>query len=269
MDSLRIKHRKTWFRYSEQVGGDAITFLQHFQNMSFIDAVNYLLAFNGHSRDAPVAIPKRTHDPPPESPKQPFTLPEPSADNRRVFAYLLKRGIAKQVVGAFLSSGLLYEDAQYHNCVFVGRNAGNEAVFATKRETYDMDSSGFKGDVPGSDKAVAFRLACNQDIDSVHVFEAPIDLMSYMTLRRELTSNAIALCCLHDGALETYLKENPHIKHIILCLDADRWALEAIQRIQAKYGPLGYTVTTDLPSCGKDWNEHLQIKKEKSKLKER
>jgi hypothetical protein len=53
MDSLRIKNRRTWVRYSEQVGGDAITFLQHFHNMSFPDAVKYLLAFNGHSRDAP------------------------------------------------------------------------------------------------------------------------------------------------------------------------------------------------------------------------
>ncbi len=269
MDSLRIKNRKTWFRYSEQVGGDAITFLQHFHNMSFPDAVKHLLAFNGYSRDASLDVLQRSQAPPPEPVKVEFALPEASADNRRVFAYLLKRGIAKQVIGAFLDSGLLYEDAKYHNCVFVGRNAEDKAVFANKRGTYDQDGSGFKGDEPGSDKAIAFRLPCDPDIDTVHVFEAPIDLMSYMTLHRDLTSNAVALCCLHDGALETYLSENPHIKHIILCLDADKWAQEAIQRIQARYEPLSYTVTTDLPTCGKDWNEHLQIKKEKSKNKER
>lgn len=194
MDSLRIKNRKTWIRYSEQVGGDAITFLQHFQNMSFTDAVKYLLAFNGHSRDAPTALPKRIHDPPPEPPKQPFALPAPSADNHRAFAYLMKRGIAKPVVGAFLSSGLLYEDVEYHNCVFVGRNASGEAVFAYKRGTYDQNGSGFKDDVPGSDKSVAFRLPCKPDRDTVHVFESLIDLMSYMTLHRELTMrNAVAL----------------------------------------------------------------------------
>ncbi len=267
MDSLRIKNRKTWFRYSEQIGGDAITFLQHFHGLSFADAVKNLLAFNGHSRDAPPTRPKRTHGPPLKPPKQPFALPEISADNRRVFAYLMKRGIAKQVIGAFIDSGLLYEDAKYHNCVFVGRNAENKAVFAYKRGTYDR--SGFKGDVPGSDKAIAFRLPCVPDIDSVYVFEAPIDLMSYMTLHRNLTGNAVALCCLHDGALETYLNENPHIRNIILCLDADKWAQEAIQRIRGKYEPQGYTVTTDLPSYGKDWNEHLQIKKQKTKHKER
>ena len=35
MDSLRIKNRRTWFRYSEGVGGDAITFLQRFCGKSF------------------------------------------------------------------------------------------------------------------------------------------------------------------------------------------------------------------------------------------
>lgn len=53
MDSLRIKNRRTWFRYSEKVGGDAITFLQHFCNKSFPEAVEYLLAFHNRSRDSP------------------------------------------------------------------------------------------------------------------------------------------------------------------------------------------------------------------------
>lgn len=45
MDSLRIKNRRTWFRYSQNVGGDAISFLQHFHNKSFPEAVEYLLAY--------------------------------------------------------------------------------------------------------------------------------------------------------------------------------------------------------------------------------
>ena len=38
--------------------------------------------------------------------------------------------------------------------------------------------------------------------------EAPIDLMSYCTLHRSVKSNAVALCCLYDGPLDTYLQEN-------------------------------------------------------------
>ncbi len=256
MDSIRIKNRRTWFRYSENTGGDAITFLQHFENMSFPEAVEYLLARNGRARDSPQE--SRQSKPHPKEEKVPFVLPPPNGEHRRVFAYLRKRGVAAQVINSFLAGGLLYEDSEYHNCVFVGQDAGGTAVFANKRGTYDLNGSGFKGDVPGSDKTVAFRLPCDPASDVVHVFEAPIDLMSYLTLHREVTGNAVALCCLHDGALATYLKEHPHLRRIVLCLDMDKWGLAATERIREAYTQKGYTVTTEAPASGKDWNEYLQ-----------
>ena len=103
MDSLRIKDRRTWFRYSQNTGGDAITFLQQFCGKSFPEAVEYLLIFHGKARDAPIPQPK------PISPKQEFSLPPRNADDRRVFAYLRKRGIAAQVIRQFMNSGLLYQ----------------------------------------------------------------------------------------------------------------------------------------------------------------
>lgn len=61
MDSIRIKDRRTWFRYSEGIGGDAITFLQRFYNKSFPEAVEYLLTWHGRARDSPPAsIPRQT-----------------------------------------------------------------------------------------------------------------------------------------------------------------------------------------------------------------
>ena len=92
MDSLRIKNRRTWFRYSEGIGGDAIAFVQHFCQKSFPEAVDYLLDFQGGARSflAPPSIPK--YEP------VPFALPPPNPDNRRVTAYLQKRGIAPQTI---------------------------------------------------------------------------------------------------------------------------------------------------------------------------
>jgi len=253
MDSLRIKDRRTWFRYSEKVGGDAIAFLEHFHNMSFVEAVDFLLSHRGRARDAPEApLPASRQE------KPPFVLPPENADHRRVFAYLRKRGIAPSVIRGFLSAGLLYEDAQYHNCVFVGRNTSGQPVFANKRGTYDQNGSGFKGDVPGGDKDVAFRLPGDRGRDSVFVFEAPIDLMSFCTLHRDVTGNAVALCGLYEGPLDTYLQEHPHLWHIVLCLDADRWGREAADRLTQKYREKGYTVSVRTPPRGKDWNEYLQ-----------
>ena len=48
MDSIRIKDRRTWKRYSNGKGGDAITFLQEFCGKDFREAVNYLLEFTGN-----------------------------------------------------------------------------------------------------------------------------------------------------------------------------------------------------------------------------
>ena len=251
MDSLRIKDRRTWFRYSQNTGGDAITFLQQFCGKSFPEAVEYLLTFHGKARDAPIPQPK------PISPKQKFSLPPRNADDRRVFAYLRKRDIAAQVIRQFLNAGLLYEDAVHHNCVFVGKNSAGQVKYAGLRGTYDREGKGFRGDVTGSDKRVGFALPYDRSSDQVFVFEAPIDLMSYLTLHRN-TPNALALCGLYDGALQAYLTDHPQIKRIELCLDADEPGQKAAQQLQEKYQLQGYAVTVEKPRCGKDWNEYLQ-----------
>ena len=199
------------------------------------------------------------HSKPAQQEEKPvFALPIANGDQRRVFAYLQKRGISAQVIRGFIDSGLLYEDSLHHNCVFVGREASGKPVFASKRGTYDLNGSGFKGDVPGSNKDVAFRLPCDPALDWVAVFEAPIDLMSFCTLHRQVRSNAVALCGLYQGPLDTYLRENPHLKRIVLCLDVDRPRREATKKFQAEYAQKGYDVSTQTPAQGKDWNAYLQ-----------
>jgi hypothetical protein len=264
MDSLRIKNRRTWFRYSEKRGGDAIDFLQHFCGKSFPEAVDYLLAYHGGARypRAPPAVPPKKQE------VKPFSLPPPNAGNRRVTAYLRKRGIAAQVIENFIKAGLLYEDAEHHNCVFVGRNKDGEAVFAAKRGTYDRNGASFRGGEPGSNKETGFRLPCDLDSLRLFVFEAPIDLMSYCTLHRRVKSNAVALCCLYEGPVDTYLQENPHIRLIDLCLDADGPGREAAEKMKEKYAGKGYVVSIHTPPRGKDWNEYLQFR-QKSREKER
>ena len=253
MDSLRIKNRRTWFRYSEGKGGDAIEFLRHFHGMAFGEAVHYLLAFNGYPVDAPGSLPLRRTRPPPQRERPAFVLPPPNGNNERVRAYLRGRGIASSIIDSFIEAGLLYEDER-HNCVFVGRNSAGKAVFVTKRGTYD--GTPFRGGVLGSDKDVAFRLPCDPALDWVAVFEAPIDLMSWFTLYGPCS--AVALCCLYDGPVDAYLRQNSHLRRILLCLDADGPGRDAAGKLTAKYRALGYEVEDQLPPSGKDWNAYLQ-----------
>ena len=261
MDSIRIKERLTWRRYSTRQGGDAISFLQEFCGMRFPEAVDYLLAYHGRSRDSPdrdKPIPRPKPSPPKEKP--PFVLPPANPDQRRVSTYLRKRGIASQVIQRFLDAGLLYEDAPYHNCVFVGRDGSGQPKFASKRGTLDFNGSGFKRDVLGSDKKVGFRLPCEPEIEEVAVFEAPIDLMSYCTLCPEVHSNAVALCGLYSGPLDTYLQDHPHLKSIKLLLDNDEPGIAAAKEMREKYRAAGYEVEIRVPKYGKDWNAQLKYK---------
>ena len=181
MDSLRIKNRRTWYRYSERVGGDAITFLQHFCGRSFPEAVEDLLAFHGRARDAPAERSRQTEQAP--EPPKPFALPPRHTDARRVYAYLKKRGVSPQIIRSFISAGLLYEDSEHHNCVFVGF-AGDRPAYAMQRGT--LQDKRFVGEVVGSDKRYSFAVPMTPgDSPTLCVFESAIDALSYLTLLKQ------------------------------------------------------------------------------------
>lgn len=264
MDSLRIKERKTWFRYSEQTGGDAISFIMHFQGKSFPEAVRWLCEFNGQRTNE---LPE-PHRPEKDTNRESFSLPKPYENNNRVFAYLRRRGISSQVINSLINLGLLYEESAHHNCVFVGRDKEGKAVYASLRGTYDCGASSFKGDAPGGDKSFGFRLPCEDEADTVHVYESPVDLMSFMTLQRESLGGALALCCLHDASLERYLSDFPQLKNIVFCLDNDRWGRGTAEKMASKYYELGYAAEILKPPHGKDWNEYLQAKNAEKKRRE-
>ena len=173
MDSIRIKDRRTWFRYSEGIGGDAITFLQRFYNKSFPEAVEYLLTWHGRVRDSPPAsTPRQTKE---KEEKVPFTLPPANVDHRRVFAYLRKRGIAPQVIRGFVEAGLLYEDAQHHNCVFVGRTNQERRYLPINEE-------------PMIGTAAASRGMSQAAIRISHFdFTAARSIMQFLSLRHQST----------------------------------------------------------------------------------
>ena len=66
-------------------------------------------------------------------------------------------------------------------------------------------------------------------------------------MHRDVTRNAVALCGLYEGPLDTYLRENPQIKYIFLCLDADGPGKEAAERMKDKYAQKGYVVSYKPP----------------------
>ena len=146
--------------------------------MCFLEVVDYLLVYHGRSRNSP----DRDKPPAPSLLRPGRNRPSPC---HRVFVYLL----APRVIRAFMDAGLLYEDAQYHNCVFVcGRDGSGQPRFASKWGTCDLGGSSFKRDVLGSDKKIGFRLPCAPEIEEIAVFEATIVLVSFCTLYRLMST---------------------------------------------------------------------------------
>ena len=118
-DSLKISNGK-WCWWSRGIGGtNALDYLTTVEGVSFLDAVQRILG------ELP-RVPTKS-EPTAPLPKTEFTLPPKHADTRRVFAYLRSRGIDAEIINHCIKHGQLYEDAERHNCVFVGYEHGKPA----------------------------------------------------------------------------------------------------------------------------------------------
>lgn len=240
-----------WYDHAIGRGGGPVSFVQRFYDMRYPDAVLLLLggetgATYPSAKEKPVEAPKR------------FALPPSNRDMRRVYAYLMKqRRISKDVISAFARAGILYEDAEHHNCVFVGTDEHGVARHAHKRSTNSFGKA-FRVNVEGSDPRYSFHMGGPES--SLYVFEAPIDLMSYMTIYpdRWLERNAVACCGTSLHPVLKMLELSPQISKINLCLDHDKAGQEACERMEGELHKLGY-LTERCVSQAKDWNEDLKI----------
>ena len=238
-----------WFDHAVQNGGGAISFVQNYYGLSYPEAVSLLLG--GEQGQAyPVARQK-------EKPPKPFALP-PKADNaRRVFAYLVQhRNLAPSVVRYFLNHQLLYEDARHHNCVFVGTDAQGVPRHAHLRSTNSRGKA-FRLNVEGSDPRYSFRHMGTDG--TLLVFEAPIDLLSHVTLHPGNWSDHsyVACCGTSVQPVLTALEQMPQPDTVYLCLDNDAAGHAASERMAGEIAQRFDVTTERLLPVRKDWNEDL------------
>lgn len=199
-DSITIRG-STWFDHKNQVGGGAIKFMQYHYGMDFPTAVQELLG----QRIEPLSpVPQRTVVQKEKS--REFKLPEANENMHRVFAYLIKqRFIAPDIISFFAKNHTLYEDKEYHNAVFVGIDENGVPRQAHKRGTATFGKS-FRQTVEGSDTKYSF--AHFGKSEKLFVFEAPIDMLSYLTLYLEnwQDHSYIAMNGVYENAVLTALK---------------------------------------------------------------
>ena len=259
-DSLKISNGK-WYWWSRGFGGySALDYLIKVKEYDFVEAVEILTGQTMSDWKPPA--PKKNE------PKV-LLLPLKNKDCNRVIQYLFGRGIDYQLIQECIADGTLYESANYHNVVFIGKDESGTPKYAALRSTL---GSTFKQDASGSDKRYSFRLLAREPTDTVHLFEAAIDLLSYATYlkcegkdykgenllslsgvyqpKKELKDSTIPI------ALSTFLKANPQIKTLYLHLDNDntgRRCTAALKVLLQK----DYEIVDAPPPVGKDVNDFL------------
>ena len=211
-----------WFDHATEQGGRAISFVKQFYGLSYPDAMSLLLG-DDLGGSYPAAKEKV------QEPAKPFVLPPQSESMRRVYAYLLqKRCIGREILNAFVRKKLIYESCEksrdgtkeYHNAVFVGFDEHGVPRHGHKRGLYTM-GQGYRGNIEGSDPRHSFHYLGGDD--TLYVFEAPIDLLSYISLFPEgwQEHNYVACCGTSSIPVLEMLRQLPQLQQVYLCLDND------------------------------------------------
>ena len=239
-DSLTVCGNK-WFRHSQSKGGFPVDFVMEFYGKSFPEAVQMLTGETGEVQ--PEADP---------APSPAFRLPLRNVTNANILNYLTQeRKLSPSLVNFFIVAGDIYEDAAHHNVVFVGRDADGHPRYASSRGIREK----FRQDTAGAEKAFGF--AHRGTDKQLLVFEAPIDLLSFIELfpKNWQQHNYLSLGGVSGKALRQFLSERPDVERVFLCLDADKAGEDACKCLAALL-PDTVSVTRIQP-CMKDWNEVL------------
>ena len=239
-DSLTVCGNK-WFRHSQSKGGLPVDFVMEFYGKSFPEAVQMLTGEPGEAQ--PEAGP---------APSPAFRLPLRNVTNANILNYLTQeRKLSPSLVNFFIAAGDIYEDSSHHNVVFVGRDADGHPRYASSRGINEK----FRQDAAGAEKAFGF--AHRGTDKQLLVFEAPIDLLSFIELfpKNWQQHNYLSLGGVSGKALRQFLSERPDVERVFLCLDADKAGEDACKRLTALL-PDTVSVTRIQP-CMKDWNDVL------------
>lgn len=241
-----------WFRHSRGVGGGPIQFMEHFYGMDFIESVKYLL--NGEEGVEFTQAEKQIY----EKPK--FKMPKLSKNMHRTFAYLIKtRKIDADIVQHFVDAKKIQETEEYHNVAFCGYD--EQGVMKQMHLRSTIPGNRFFQDIDGSDKQFYFRHEGNGS--DVYAFEAPIDMLSYITMHKENWQEQSYVCLggVAIDALTNIMKNNENIQRVHLCVDKDEAGDKTVKRIGEELTEKGIEWDRIIPE-NKDWNEDLISKAE-------
>lgn len=278
-DSFCMKENGAWWWHSRGLhGSNAISFLMDAEGMSFqaavMEVLNTIESYYQAGSDTGSRAeyhPRKPVERQPEEKK--LLMPERDTDTSVIRAYLEGRGIDPEVINHFISQGTVYQDARYKSVCFVGSDAAGNPRLINVRGT----RGSFKGNLEGSDRRYAFMNHSDVRRD-VHLFEAPIDLLSYATIIKESGKdfrgfNLVSMsgiCGKGDEeeirlpiCMEEYLGRFPETTVAYIHFDNDAAGHIAGNRLQTALEARNVQVRQIYPPAGyKDVNDFLTAWKE-------
>ena len=257
---------------------------------NFYDALNYLMEQTGMNAENYEQVIKNNEEKYKDfnnkwkedtsKPKH-IILPEKNENNKRVFAYLMSRGIDKEIINYCIDNHFLYEDKEHHNVIFLGYDENNEVKFGCARAS---NQTRFMMDLRGSSKEYSFRLLAKEKSSGVHIFESAIDLLSYATLIKNRgmnfrNFNLVSLSGVYQTAsnigeskvpvaIKKLLEAHKEINTIILHLDNDIAGKNATEAFKIKLEK-DYKILDRPSTFGKDVNDFLRHQIEEKNKKSR
>jgi len=259
-DSLKISHGK-WYWWSHGVGGaSALDYLIKVQGMDFIPAVE---AVSNQTALVSSAVHSTAQK------KKQLYLPPYNFECSKARAYLLGRGIDKDILNDFIAKGQIAESDETGSALFFGKNGEGQIKQCSERAT---DGTTNKKDSAGSDRSYFFASFAESPCPSVSVFESAIDLLSFATILKMRgvdykQFNMMSLSGIYlPGKDETsfkiptslgrFLDEHKDTASIFLHLDSDYAGRRGAAGIITVLGD-SYTVRYLPPKYGKDYNDYL------------
>ena len=236
-----------WYSHYSGEGGDAISFARRFFHMDFKEAVRFLLEQSAVPAAGPVQCKRQGQ-------KQ-LRLPPKDSSEEQGRRYLTDiRKVSADVAGYFIETGQVYQSRaegvrqgqEQCSLVLVGMDRDGAPRQAHIK---GMRQRAFRYDAPGSDKAYGFRHMGGSG--PLYVFEAAVDLMSYVSLYPKdwRQGNYLALNGTAEAALFRTLEEYPEVRGVVLVLDNDAGGIEGVMRLTGRLREKGYTdVSVQLPA---------------------
>lgn len=201
--------KNTFYIHSRQEGGHGcIDFCRKVMEMDFKTAVREI---TGEGERTKTFVPKETNEE-----KKIFSLPQSAENAKRVFAYLInQRGISADIISELMKQRLLFQDKN-GNAIFVHRDKDGKAIGADVQGT--LSEKRYKGVVPGSGGTFTYQKGTTYD--KVFLFEAPIDLISYVQMHPEVNNACfVSMGGLKPQLISEYLNNDK--LRIISCVDND------------------------------------------------